>query len=70
LLSAQHGEERLLAAVERGVIKADLAQTRLSFVVNALRRVFEEEEFLTLLRAEAMHTLPRPLAEQLELSEA
>src|ERR1700726_3536654 len=52
------------------VKKADLAQTRLSFVVNALRRLFEEEEFLTLLRAEAMHTLPRPLAEQLELSEA
>ena len=52
------------------VKKADLAQTRLSFVVNALRRLFEEDEFLTLLRAEAMHTLPRPLAEQLELSEA
>ena len=45
------------------VRKADLAQTRLSFVVNALRRLFEDEEFLTLLRAEAMHTLPRPLAE-------
>jgi hypothetical protein len=28
------------------------------------------EEFLTLLRAEAMHTLPRPLAEHLELAEA
>jgi ParB family chromosome partitioning protein len=52
------------------VKKADLAQTRLSFVVNALRRLFEEEEFLTLLRAEAMHSLPRPLAEQLELAEA
>jgi ParB family transcriptional regulator, chromosome partitioning protein len=52
------------------VRKADLAQTRLSFVVNALRRLFEDEEFLTLLRAEAMHTLPRPLAEQLELLEA
>jgi ParB family chromosome partitioning protein len=50
------------------VKKADLAQTRLSFVVNALRRLFEDEEFLTLLRAEAMHTLPRPLAEQLELA--
>src|SRR5580704_7908156 len=35
------------------VKKADLAQTRLSFVVNALRRLFEEEEFLTLLRADA-----------------
>src|SRR5580704_4390230 len=52
------------------VKKADLAQTRLTFIVNALRRLYVDEEFLTLLRAEAMHTLPRPLAEQLELSEA
>jgi ParB family chromosome partitioning protein len=52
------------------VRKADLAQTRLTFIVNALRRLFADEEFLTMLRAEAMHTLPRPLAEQLELSEA
>jgi ParB family chromosome partitioning protein len=52
------------------VRKADLAQTRLTFVVNALRRLFADEEFLTLLRAEVMHTLPRPLAERLELSEA
>jgi ParB family chromosome partitioning protein len=54
----------------RLVKKADLAQMRLTFVVNALGRLFADEEFLTLLRAEAMHTLPRPLAEQLELSEA
>ena len=52
------------------VRKADLAQTRLTFIVNALRRLLEEEEFLTLLQTEAMHTLPRPLAEQLELAEA
>jgi len=52
------------------VKKADLAQTWLSFIVNALRRLYADEEFLTLLRAEAMHTLPRPLAEQLELAEA
>jgi len=52
------------------VKKADLAQTRLTFIVNALRRLYADEEFLTLLRAEEMHTLPRPLAEQLELSEA
>ena len=51
------------------VKKADLAQTRLSFVVNSLRRLYADEGFVTLLRAEAMHTLPRPLAEQLELLE-
>ena len=52
------------------VRKADLAQTRPAFIVNALRRLFEEEEFLTLLQTEAMHSLPRPLAEHLELAEA
>jgi hypothetical protein len=51
------------------VKKADLAQTRLTFVVNALRRLLTDEEFLPPLRAEAMHTLPRSLADQLELSE-
>jgi ParB family chromosome partitioning protein len=61
---SEAAQQRLL------VRKADLAQTRLSFLVNALRRLLDEEEFLTLLRAEAMLTLPRPLAEQLELSEA
>jgi ParB family chromosome partitioning protein len=50
------------------VRKADLAQTRLTFVVNALRRLFDEEEFVTLLRAEAMLTLPGPLAQQLEVA--
>jgi ParB family chromosome partitioning protein len=52
------------------VKKGELAQTRLSFVVNALRRLFADEEFLTLLRAETMESLPRPLAEQLDLPEA
>jgi hypothetical protein len=52
------------------VKKADLAQIRLTFVVNALRRLYADEGFLTLVRGEAMHTLPWPLAEQLELSEA
>jgi hypothetical protein len=47
-----------------------LAQTRLTFIINALRRPVADEAFLTMLRAEAMHTLPRPLAEQLESSEA
>jgi ParB family chromosome partitioning protein len=52
------------------VKKADLAQTRLAFIVNALHRLYADERFVALLRAEAMHTLPRPLAERLELAEA
>jgi ParB family chromosome partitioning protein len=47
------------------VKKASLAQSRLLFVVNALRHLLDDEHFVTLLRAEAMHTLPRPLAERL-----
>jgi len=47
------------------VKKAALTQSRLVFVVNALRRLLADEHFMTLLRAEAMTTLPRPLAERL-----
>jgi len=47
------------------VKKAALAQGRLLFVVNALRRLLADEHFVTLLRAEAMHTMPRPLVERL-----
>lgn len=47
------------------VKKAALTQSRLVFVVNALRRLLADEHLMTLLRAEAMTTLPRPLAERL-----
>lgn len=46
------------------VKKATLAQGRLIFVVNALRSLLSEPPFVKLLRAEDMHTLPRPLAER------
>ncbi|RRN63482.1 plasmid partitioning protein RepB C-terminal domain-containing protein [Caulobacter sp. 602-1] len=52
------------------VKKAALAQSRLLFVVNGLRRLLADEHFVTLLRAEAMHTLPRPLAERLGVAGA
>jgi hypothetical protein len=45
--------------------RATLSQTRLLFVVNALRRLLADENFVTLLRAEGMQTLPRPLVERL-----
>jgi len=46
------------------VKKAAVAQQRLIFVVNALRKLLADENFVTLLRAEAMHTLPRTLADR------
>jgi ParB family chromosome partitioning protein len=50
------------------VKKANVSQTRLLFVVNALRRLLADEHFVTLLRAEALLTLPRPLAERIGVS--
>lgn len=47
------------------VKKASIAQGRLLFVVNALRRLFADEHFVTLLRAERLVTLPTPIAERL-----
>ncbi len=45
--------------------RAELGQKRLTFVVNALGRLLGDENFVTLLRAEGMHTLPQPLVERL-----
>ncbi|WP_327754386.1 plasmid partitioning protein RepB C-terminal domain-containing protein (plasmid) [Sphingobium sp. SJ10-10] len=52
------------------VKKASLAQSRLLFVVNAMKKLLSEEHFVTLLRAESMGTLPLPLAERIGISEA
>jgi ParB family chromosome partitioning protein len=52
------------------VKKATLAQSRLVFIVNALRRLLADEHFTTLLRAENIQSLPRPLAERMEAASA
>jgi ParB family chromosome partitioning protein len=51
------------------VKKASLTQGRLLFIVNALKKLLAEEHFITLLRAEAMSTLPLPLAERLGMAD-
>ncbi|NLS69346.1 chromosome partitioning protein ParB [Bradyrhizobium brasilense] len=48
------------------VKKAGLAQSRLVFVVNALRMFLAEPSFVKLLRTEDLHTLPRPIAERVK----
>lgn len=48
------------------VKKAELAKNRLLFVVNGMRRLLAEEHFITLLRAEGLLTMPRPLAERID----
>lgn len=52
------------------VKKAELAKTRLIFLVNAMRHLLCDEHFVTLLRAEGLQTMPRPLAERIEAAGA
>jgi ParB family chromosome partitioning protein len=47
------------------VKRAGLAQSRLMFISNALRRLLEDEHFVALMRAEGMQSLPRALAERM-----
>lgn len=46
------------------VKKAEFAQQRLLFVIGALRELFADENFTTLLRAEGLDTLPKYIAER------
>jgi len=49
------------------VRKADATRDRLLFVTEALRKLFADENFITLLRAEGLETLPRNIAERLQI---
>ena len=51
------------------VKKARLTENRLIFVVSALKKLFRDENFLTLLRAEGLETLPEYLAQKIQISE-
>lgn len=46
------------------VKKAEFAQQRLLFVVSALRQFFADENFINLLRAEGLDSLPEYLADR------
>jgi ParB family chromosome partitioning protein len=47
------------------VKKATLTQTRLLFIVNALKHLLADDHFTTLLRAESLATMPRPINERI-----
>lgn len=49
------------------VIKAQYSQNRMLFVIEALRSLFADENFVTLLRAERLESLPASLAERINL---
>ena len=57
------GRQRLL------IKKAEATQHRLLFVVEAMRSLFLDENFVTLLRAESLSTMPRVLADLIEARE-
>ena len=44
--------------------KSKLCETRLLFVVSALRQLFKDEQFVELLKSEGLDTLPAYLNEQ------
>lgn len=46
--------------------KANATRDRLIFVTEAVRKLFAEENFITLLRAEGLDTLPRNLADRIQ----
>jgi ParB family chromosome partitioning protein len=46
--------------------KAKISETRLMFSVAAVKQLFQDDHFVTLLRAEGLDTLPQYLADQVE----
>jgi len=49
------------------VKKAKLCESRLLFIVSALKELFNDENLVNLLRAESLNSLPKYLAEQIKL---
>jgi ParB family chromosome partitioning protein len=47
------------------VSRAKLTETRLLFIVSALKKLLADEGFVTLLRAESLTSMPKPLAAQI-----
>ena len=47
------------------VQRAKICETRLLFSVSAIKQLFQDDNFVNLLRAEALDSLPQYLAAQL-----
>ena len=50
------------------VLKAEHAQQQLLLVVQGLKSLFADENFVTLLRAEGLDSLPKYLADRVEIA--
>jgi ParB family chromosome partitioning protein len=62
--------QKEVARKKQMVIKAEYSQNRLLFVIEALRNLLADENFVNLLRAEGLQSLPAPLAERINLEGA
>jgi ParB family chromosome partitioning protein len=49
--------------------KSQLAEHRLLLIISAVKNLFRDENFITLLRAEGLDSLPAPLAEKIQITE-
>jgi ParB family transcriptional regulator, chromosome partitioning protein len=49
--------------------KSQLTEHRLLLILSALKNIFRDENFVTLLRAEGLDTIPAPLAEKIQITE-
>jgi len=57
--------ERQIALIK----KAKLCEARLIFIVSAMGELFQDEHFTTLLRAEAIDSMPKYLADQIRVKQ-
>jgi len=62
--------QKEVARKKQMVVKAEYSQNRLLFVIEALRSLFSDDNFVNLLRAEGLESLPAPLAERINLGGA
>ncbi|MCK0171455.1 ParB N-terminal domain-containing protein [Aliiroseovarius sp. S1123] len=59
--------QKEVARQHKMVLKAEHAQQQLLLVVQGLKSLFTDENFVTLLRAEGLDSLPKYLAERVEI---
>lgn len=62
--------QKEVARKKKLVIKAEYSQNKLLFVIEALRTLLRDENFVNLLRAEGLASVPAPLADRINLQGA
>jgi len=70
-LTAEHLRRIYQREVDKQTLlakKAEFAHSKLMFVVQSMRELRSDQEFLAILRAESLHTIPLALAERMRLA--